>query len=135
MATESSVRVGSGISVLREGLVPGHPRALPGLRGTNGVIVNYEDINSSIGILQSSGLDVGGIAVQITAPENRLRGRRQVMIQNLGAGAAYIGNSSVTPTGGLCIPSGDTLTLNVLDFGHIYAVSAATSNLRILELK
>jgi hypothetical protein len=105
------------------------------MRGSNAVVINYEDINSSVGIVQSSGLAVGGTAVQITGPENRLRGRRQVMIQNLGSGAAFVGDSSVTTSDGLQIPSGDMLTLNVLDLGDIYVVSASISDLRILELK
>ena len=135
MANESSVRAGSGVSVLREGLVPGYPTALPGMRGTNSVVINYEDINSKIGIVQSSGLLVTADAVHITGPENRLRGRREVTIQNLGAGVAYIGDASVTTSDGLQIPVGDILTLSVLDVGNIYAVSASTSDLRILELK
>jgi len=135
MAHESSVRVGSGVSVLREGLVPGYPTALPGMRGSNSVVVNYEDIESKIGIVQSSGLHVAGFPVHITGDAERLRGRRQIIIQNLGTGAAYIGDSNVTTTGGLQIPSGDLLTLNVLDVGDIYAISASTSDLRILELK
>lgn len=135
MAVESSVRAGSGVSILREGLVPGHPTALPGMRGTNAVVINYEDINSKIGIMQSSGLHVADFAIHITGDAERLRGRRQVMIQNLGAGDVFIGDSSVTTTGGLQIASGDILTLNVLDVGDIFAISASTSDLRILELK
>lgn len=135
MAYESSVRAGSGVSVLREGLVPGYPTALPGMRGTNSVVINYEDINSKIGIVQSSGLHVADFPVQITGDVERLRGRREVRIQNMGEGVAYIGDSNVTTADGLCIPSGTTLTLSVLDVGDIYAVSASTSDLRILELK
>lgn len=135
MAHESSVRVGSGVSVLRNGLVPGFPTALPGMRGSNAVIINYEDLNSSMGIMQSSGLAVGSDAIQITGPATRLSGRRQVMIQNLGASAAFIGDSNVTTNDGIQIASGDMLTLNVLDLGDIYVVSASLSDLRILELK
>ena len=142
MAFESSVRVGSGVSVLREGLVPGFPTALPGMRGSNAVVINYEDINSSVGTIQTSGLTVVGDAVHITGPATRLRGRRQLKIQNLGAhtGAGesdvFIGgNSSVTTSNGLAIPSGTTLTLNVLDVGNIFIISAGASDVRILELK
>lgn len=135
MAVESSVRAGSGVSILREGLVPGFPTALPGMRGTNSVVINYEDINSKIGIIQSSGLHVANFPVQITGDAERLRGRREVRIQNLGVGAVFIGDAGVTTTGGLQIPSGNILTLSVLDVGDIYAISASTSDLRILELK
>lgn len=135
MARESSVRIGSGISALREGLVPGHTLQLAGMCGTNSVIINYEDVNSVLGIVQSSGLAVGEIAAQITGPENRLRGRRQIIIQNLGSGAAYIGASNLTPTNGLQIAAGTMLTLDVLDVGDIYAISDSVSDLRILELK
>ena len=85
MANESSVRAGSGVSVLREGLVPGYPNALPGMRGTNSVVINYADINSKIGIVQSSGLMVTADADHINGQENRLRSRREETIQKLGA--------------------------------------------------
>jgi hypothetical protein len=135
MARESSAIAGSGISVLREGLTPNSKGAVLALRGTNSVVVNYEDINSKLGIVQSSGLSVTGDAIHISGPADRLRGRRQVMIQNLGTGAVYIGDSSVTVAGGVMIASGDMLTLNVLDVGDIYIVSGGTSDVRILELK
>jgi hypothetical protein len=135
MAHESSVRVGSGVSVLRAGLVPGNDLAIPGMRGSNSVVINYEDINSKMGIVQSSGLHVADFPVHVTGAAERLRGRRQMMIQNLGPSLAYIGDSTVTTTGGLCVPSGTILTLNVLDVGNIFAISAGTSDLRILELK
>jgi hypothetical protein len=102
---------------------------------SNSAITNYEDINSKIGIVQSSGLAVGADSVHLTGPATRLRGRREIMIQNLGSGAAYIGDSGVTTSNGLQIPSGDMLTLNVLDFGDLFAVSDGVSDLRILELK
>lgn len=135
MGYESSVRVGSGVSVLREGLVPGNDLAIPGMRGTNAVVVNYEDIESKIGIVQASGLTVVTDAVHVTGPENRLRGRRQLIIQNLGTGVVYIGDSAVTAANGLQIASGDLLSLNVLDVGDIYAISDGTADVRILELK
>lgn len=135
MAFESSVRVGSGVSVLREGLVPGFPTRLPGMRGSNAVIINYEDLSSMLGVIQSSGLEVVNDAVHVSGPTTRLRGRRQLLIQNLGADIAYVGDSSVTTSDGLAVPSGTTLTLNVLDVGNIYIISAGTSDVRILELK
>ena len=135
MAYESSVRVGSGISVLREGLVPGNPQQIPGLRGSNSVVVNYEDIESKIGIVQASGLAVDGSAVHLTGPAERLRGRRQVMIQNLSSDAVYIGDSTVTTANGLRIAQNEILTLNVLDVGDIFVVGDGASDVRILELK
>lgn len=135
MAFESSVRVGSGISVLREGLVPGNDLVIPVIRGTNAVVVNYEDIESKIGIVQSSGLTVVADAVHVTGPENRLRGRRQLIMQNLGPQGVYIGDSAVTTSDGLLIASGDLLSLNVLDVGDIFAISDGTSDVRVLELK
>ncbi len=135
MAGRSTPVAGSGISVLREGLTPGSRGPVRALMSSNAAITNYEDINSKIGIVQSSGLIVTGDAVHITGPATRLRGRRQIIIQNLGAGAAFIGDSSVTTSDGLSIPSGDLLSLNVLDFGDIFAISDGTSDLRILELK
>lgn len=135
MAYESSVRAGSGISVMREGLVPGYPQPLPGMRGTNSVILNYEDIQSKVGTIQTSGLTVTGAAVHLSGPANRLRGRRQLTIQNLGAGNLFIGGSNVTTSNGVRVGSGEILTLDVLDIGDIYGVSNATADVRILELK
>lgn len=135
MAQESSVRVGSGVSVLRLGLVPGNDLQIPGMRGSNAVVINYEDIESKVGIVQTSGLTVVNDAIHVTGPENRLRGRRQLMIQNLGPGVVYIGDSTVTTSDGLLVASGTLLSLNVLDVGDIFAISASLSDVRILELK
>ncbi len=137
MAHESSVRVGSGVSVLRAGLVPGFPGTLPGMRGTNAVVINYEDINSLIGIIQSSSVSVTGAVtgVHITTPANRLRGRRQVTIQNLGPQTAYIGEEFFDIDDGYPIGSGVSLTLDILDRGDIFTHSDGVSDLRILELK
>lgn len=135
MAHESSVRAGSGVSVLREGLVPGYPQALPGMRGTNNVVINYEDIQSKLGVVQSSGLTVAGDAVHLSGPLTRLGGRRELIIQNLGAGALFIGGAGVTAANGVQVASGDLLRLDVLDVGDIYGISGAVSDVRILELK
>jgi len=135
MAQESSVRAGSGISVFREGLTPGSDMLIPGMRGSNNVVINYEDINSKVGVVQASGLTVVADAVHLAGPATRLRGRRQLMIQNLGPSLLYVGDSSVTTTDGMCVGSGVTLTLDVLDVGNIYAISASVSDVRVMELK
>lgn len=129
MARESSAFVGSGISVLR------HTHSVPAMHGTNSVLLNYEDVGSLMGVVQNSGLVVGTSAVQLTGPENRLRGRRQMMIHNLGPGGAFIGATGVTTSNGFPVGANSGLSLNVLDFGHIWVVSSSTSNLRILEIK
>ena len=129
MARESSAFVGSGIQVLR------HVHNVPAMGGSNHVVVNYEDINAMMGVVQTSGLVVGGSAVHLTGPATRLRGRRQVHIFNSGPGTAFIGASTVTTSNGFPIGGNSGLQLNVLDFGHLFVVSASTSNLRILEIK
>jgi len=129
MARESSSYVGSGVSVLRE------IHSVPAMMGSNSVLLNYEDVMSSLGVVQNSGLNVGGTAVQLTAPENRLRGRRKVLVNNQGTALAYIGAVGVTTTNGFPLPSGQTLELSVLDFGHLWVVSAGVSNIRILEIR
>jgi len=58
-----------------------------------------------------------------------------LMIQNLGAGLLFVGDSSVTVADGVQVASGVTLTLDVLDVGNIYAVSNAVSDVRVMELK
>lgn len=135
MAYESSVRIGSGISALREGLVAGQ-NALQGMRGTNVVLINYEDLNSKLGLIQTSGLAVSsGLAVQITGPENRLSGRRQLIIQNLGNAPVYVGGSGVTTSDGLQIGVNDKLSLEVMDVGDLYVTSVGNSDVRVMELK
>jgi hypothetical protein len=132
MANESSVIVGSGVSVLREPEVQNVPR----MRGTNSVVINYEDVNSLLGIAQSSGLAVGTSAIQLTGPENRLRGRRQVIIQNLGSGNIYLGgDASVTTFAGLEIAANTSLTLHVLDYGNLWVVADALADVRVMELR
>jgi hypothetical protein len=129
MARESSAFAGSGVSVLR------HVYNVPAMQGTNNVILNYEDVGSMIGIVQTSGLVVGTSAVHLTGPATRLKGRRQVMVHNFGPGNAFIGASTVTTSNGFPINAGSGLNLNVLDYGHLFVVSSSTSNLRILEIK
>lgn len=137
MAFESSVIVGSGISVLREPEVQNVPR----MRGSNSVVVNYEDVNSLLGIAQSSGLAVGTDSIQLTGPENRLRKRRKVLIQNLGDLPVYLGASGVTTSDGyridpLTSTSGmSSLELDVLDYGDLWVVADGDTNVRILELR
>jgi len=132
MSTPSSVRVGSGVSVFRETNVP----QIIGMKGTNSVVINYEDINSSLGIMQGSGLTVGTDAVHLTGPGNRMRGRRKLLVQNRGPQAVYMGGSaSVTVSTGYGIPHSGSLELDVLDYGHIFVVSEGTSDVRILELR
>jgi len=58
-----------------------------------------------------------------------------LMIQNLGAGLLFVGDSSVTVADGVQVASGVTLTLDVLDVGDIYAISSAVSDVRVMELK
>lgn len=138
MARESSVRAGSGISVFREGRTPGHTTdtpLIPGMAGSNHVLVNYEDVQSKVGIVQASGLTVVADAVHVAGPTTRLRGRRQLRIQNLGAGLLYVGDSTVTAADGVRVGSGETLTLDVLDVGDIYAISDGVSDVRVMELK
>ena len=131
MVVESTAFLGSGVSALREPSI-GNVRTM---RGGNAVVVNYEDINSLLGIIQNSGLTVAAAPLQLTGPATRLRGRRHVMVQNLGAGNAFIGNSGVTTTNGVRVASGELLRMDVLDFGDIWVVSASTSDVRVLELR
>lgn len=131
MAYESSAIVGSGVSALRE---PG-VQNVRSLRGSNAIVANYEDVNSLLGITQSSGLNVPASAVQLTGPTTRMRGRRKLIVQNLGAGALYIGGSNVTTANGVQVASGSMITLDVLDFGDIWAVSSANSDVRVLEMR
>jgi hypothetical protein len=135
MAKESSAIAGSGISVLREGLTPNSNGPVLALRGTNSVVVNYEDIGSKLGIVQSSGLVIADDAVHITGPAGRLKGRRELIIQNLGTGGLYLGDVNVTAANGLMVASGDLLSLKVLDLGDIYGISDGASDVRILEIK
>lgn len=131
MAYESTAIVGSGVSALREPSV----QNVRNMRGSNGVVVNYEDINSMLGIVQSSGLHVPGSRVQLTGPATRLRGRRQLLIQNLGAGNVFIGGSNVTTSNGVQVSSGSMITLDVLDFGDLWAVSNSTADVRVMEMR
>jgi hypothetical protein len=131
VARESSVRNGSGISVLREINDP----PIIGMAGSNSVIVNYEDINSCLGIVQGSGLVVSTAAVHLSSPSNRMRGRRKVFIQNRGPNAVFLGASGVTVSNGYSIPHSGSMELDVLDYGHLYVVSEGTSDVRILELR
>jgi len=129
MARESSAIVGSGISALRE------QQDVRSMRGSNAVITNYEDVNSCLGVAQSTAVSASGVAAQITSAASRLRVRRKVIVPNLGAGAAFLGGSDVSTSNGLKLASGERLELDVLDFGDIYVVSDSTADVRILEIR
>jgi hypothetical protein len=136
MARESTAFAGSGISILREGLAPNSKGAVPGIRGTNTIVSNYEDVNSKLGIIQASGLSVGTTPIHLTAPENRLRGRRQIAIYNLGIQPVYIGgDDSVTTSTGFPIGPALPYTIDVLDHGDIFIVASTTTDVRVVEIK
>ena len=141
MAYESSVRAGSGISVI-------HDSQIPNMRGTNAVVLNYEDIVSCIGIMQCSGLIVGTNAIHASGPATRLRGRRKLRIQNLGPARAFIGGTSgvtinsgwrlAAPTelGGPNSGSGFAdIEFDILDHGDVWVISDSVAALRVLEMK
>ena len=133
MAFESSVIVGSGVSALREPQPSG--QNVPRMRGTNSVVINYEDINSVLGVAQSTAVNITGTAAQLTPPATRLRGRRKMIITN-GATEIFIGGANVTSSNGLPLAADATLELDVLDVGDLYAVTGGgSSDVRILELR
>lgn len=135
MAKESTAIAGSGVSALREGLTPNSKGPVPGLHGTNSVVVNYEDINSCLGIAQSTAATINATGSIMLAKENRLHGRRKIIIDN-GSGMIFIGGSDVTVANGLRLAASEKLALDVLDVGDLYAMTASgTSDVRILELK
>lgn len=130
MAVESSAVVGSGISALRE------TQNVRAVRGSNSVIANYEDVNSCLGIMRATSLAVDTTAEQITPADTRLRGRRKMLVQNLGGGNVFLGGTSdVTSSTGYRIASGGSLELDVLDYGNIWIIGDAAADVRILELK
>ncbi len=135
MARESSAIAGSGVSALRAGLTPNSKGPVPALHGTNSVVVNYEDINSCLGIAQSSNVTVDATGSIMLPKESRLHGRRKVIIDN-GATAIFIGGSNVSTANGLRLAINEKLAIDVLDVGDLYALTASgTSDVRILELK
>jgi hypothetical protein len=129
MARESSAIVGSGISALRE------QQDVRSMRGSNAVITNYEDVNSCLGVVQSTARPVGGITTQLTLPAYRLRGRRKIIVQNLGSDNVFIGGADVSTSNGLRLGSGEKLELDVLDFGDIWVVSDGSADVRVLEIR
>ena len=129
MARESSAIVGSGISALRE------QQDVRSMRGSNAVITNYEDVNSCLGVVQSTAKPVGIMATQLTLPAHRLRGRRKIIVQNLGSDNVFIGGADVSTSNGLRLGSGEKLELDVLDFGDIWVVSDGSADVRVLEIR
>lgn len=49
-----------------------------------------------------------------------------IVVENQGASAVYLGGSAVTTATGLELPSGDSLTYNVVGNDSVYAVSAGS---------
>ena len=131
MAYESTAVVGSGVSVLRE---PG-VQNVRNMRGSNSVVVNYEDFNSLLGISRSSQVTASGVAREVTDRADRLSGRRKMFLQNLGPDHLFIGSSNVTPFNGIMITSGTIFTVDILDYSEIWIVSQGISDVRVMELR
>lgn len=131
MAYESTSVVGSGISVLRE---PG-VQNVRHMRGSNSVVVNYEDFNSLLGISRSSQVVVSGMAREATDRENRLSGRRKMILQNLGSDSCFIGSSEVNTNNGIRVASGQMFKFDILDYSEIWVVSEGVSDVRVMELR
>jgi len=65
------------------------------------------------------------------ATDNR---RNVLAVQNLGAGAVYIGGADVTTANGILIPNGAITALDFLSQCELYAVSdTAGQDVRVLE--
>ncbi|MHA2063074.1 MAG: hypothetical protein ACXABY_01715 [Candidatus Thorarchaeota archaeon] len=133
MAFDSTVIVGSGVSALREPQPLG--QNVPRMRGSNTVVLNYEDVNSCLGISQSTAVAIPASATQLTPPAIRLRGRRKMIVRNLGPDDLFVGAANVSVSNGFPIEASGLLELDVLDVGDIYGVSNGNANARILELR
>lgn len=126
MAYESSAITGSGISVLR---YPG----LPFFRGSNVAVINPEDMICGIGIFAASGFSVNSSSTT-NLTITPLSGRRKLMVFNLGPQTVFVGNSGITTSTGYPIPSGNEKLFDVLAYGGLFAISAGTSDVRILQI-
>ena len=127
MAYESSTITGSGITALRE------TYQLTGLRGSNVVIINPEDILCALGKTANSGFTVTSSATTLlTVPI--LAGRRKLLVFNLGPQTVFIGQSGITTSNGYPVPSGVEKAFDVLAYGGLFAISAGTSDVRTLQI-
>lgn len=131
MAYESTAVIGSGVSVLREPAV----QNVRHMRGSNSVVINYEDFNSLLGISRSSQLLASGVAQEATNPLSRLSARRKMILQNLGPSNSFIGSSEVTTSTGVRVASGEMFTVDILDYSEIWVVSEGISDVRVMELR
>lgn len=136
--------VGSG-TIPHVGYGPAHhftPNAYPGAHSKNelrtragdGVILlNPEDFSISIGVRPSA---VTVTATPTPLPANPLEYRRALVIHNNGASTIYLGDSSVTVSNGMPLSAGEKIAFDIQNNPNvtIYAVSAGSVNVRILEL-
>jgi len=89
--------------------------------------------NSCSKEIRATAVSVGTIATKL--PATPLSGREVLSIYNNSANIIYIGHSAVTVSTGRPIQaSGGAIDLDVTDDLDVYAISTASSDVRILEL-
>lgn len=132
MTQQTPALRGSGIQTLR------HTHNLQFMVGSNTTLLNYEDINSCLGITQADSVqvdDTGDNSDGTNLTSGILPGRRKVWIKNLNATTVYIGPSGVTATNGYPLQQNEELKLDIIGFDSPFAITAAdTININVLQL-
>lgn len=113
--------------------VPSQRNSLRNRAGDGIVVLNPEDFSVSIGI-STQAISVGGTATAL--PNSALENRRALVIHNDGPGILYIGGSNVTTANGIPLASSEKIAFDIGGTPNvkIYAVSASSSDVRIMEL-
>mgnify|MGYP001564963433 CR=1 FL=1 len=101
--------------------------------GDGAIILNPEDFSVSIG-LRTQAITVGGTAVPL--PSNPMEYRRALVVHNNGSSTIYLGDSTVTTTNGMPLLASEKIAFDIQGNPNVvvYAVSASSVNVRIMEL-
>lgn len=102
-------------------------------RGDGAIILNPEDFSVSIG-LRVQAITVAGVAIPL--PSNPLEFRRALVVHNNGSSVIYLGASNVTTSNGLPLAAGEKIAFDIQGNPNVvvYAISASSVNVRIMEL-
>ena len=113
--------------------VPNAKDSLRNRRGDGVIVLNPEDFSVSIGFEQQA-ITVSASATPL--PADPLPNRRALVIHNNSAITIYIGNSAVSVANGFPIVAGEKIAIDIMGVPNVtvYAISASSADVRILEL-
>jgi hypothetical protein len=130
--------MGSGSATLNQPGLDGSrvSRFVKGKAGAGVYITNFEEINTLVGNFQVQKVVVPS-GSEVTLPSGgSLDRRRSITLTNTSSDTVYIGHiSGMAIVNMFPIAQNGSLTMSTFGYNPIYAISAGTSDVRILEVE